>query len=254
MMFDILRTMKKFPDIYNCINEVALVETSPRLMLRQQEMLKIFSDVKISWYQSLKEVVGSKFFIIANEFLDALPIKQYHFENGQAYEIIVSLDENDQFVFGLTPASHGLLDINNLKEHKFLELSMQREGYSELIARKIADGKGEALIIDYGYLTPPGKSTLQAVGHHKKVDIFESIGRSDITSLVDFAALRSSFAKFNIKTEVVTQGDFLFGAGILERAEMLIKASAIRDKIQYQIEKLTSQKEMGELFKVLRTL
>jgi NADH dehydrogenase [ubiquinone] 1 alpha subcomplex assembly factor 7 len=253
MMNDILRTIKSFPSVYQNIQEVALVETSPRLKAVQQEALKTFDAIKISWHTNLEEVSGNKFFIVANEFFDALPIKQYCLKNDKVYEVVISLNDNDNFIYSLIPANNAQLDTYKLKEHQLLELSTQREGYAKIIAKKIANEKGAALIVDYGYLSPPGKSTLQAVKHHKKVGFFESIGDSDITSLVDFSTLKDAFNQFNIETEILTQRDFLLNSGILQRAEMLIKASASHDAISYQIEKLISAKEMGELFKVLIT-
>ena len=69
MMSDILRTMRNFKDIYNSISEVALIETSDKLRIVQENTLKKFDDIKINWYQDLDELNGEKFIIVANEFL-----------------------------------------------------------------------------------------------------------------------------------------------------------------------------------------
>jgi cyclopropane-fatty-acyl-phospholipid synthase len=254
MMRDILRTLKNFPEVYNGIAEVALVETSIQLAEKQKNALKKFSNLNTNHYQNIEEVDGDNFFVLANEFLDALPIKQFVLKDGDIYELVVSLDEKNNFRYGLIPNVNRMINVEQFKDNQLIELSRQRDEYSQSIAKKISNNKGYALIIDYGYLIPPNKSTLQSVSQHKKLDVFDSIGKSDITSLVNFNQLKCVFTEFNISTEINTQRDFLLDLGILQRAEILSRASPENEKITRQMQRLIDKKEMGELFKVLKTM
>lgn len=253
MMSDILRTMQNFKEIYNSIGEVALIETSHKLRMVQENTLKKFDDIKINWYQDLDELHGENFIIVANEFFDAVPIKQYFLKGNKIYEVVISLDKEGYFTFGLVNNVSHLIDINKFGNNKLIELSEQRANYVDKISSKISSNNGGSIIIDYGYLEPLNKSSLQAVKLHKKVELFDNIGESDITSLVDFTSLQKGFEKNNIISNITNQSDFLFKYGIIKRADILVELGALKEKIDFQLNKLTSDKEMGSLFKVLVT-
>ena len=253
MMSDILRAMRNFKDIYNSISEVALIETSHKLRIVQENTLKKFDDMKINWYQDLDELQGENFIIVANEFFDALPIKQYFLKDNKIYEVVVSLDKEGNFTFGLVNNVSQLIDINKFGNNKLIELSEHRANYVDKISSKISSNNGVSIIIDYGYIESLNKSSLQAVKLHKKVKLFDNIGESDITSLVDFTSLQKGFGKNDIISNITNQSDFLLKYGILERGEVLIKSGASKEKIDFQLTKLISDKEMGSLFKVLVT-
>ena len=138
-------------------------------------------------------------------------------------------------------------------KNQLIELSEYRANYVDKISNKIFNNNGGAIIIDYGYIEPLNKSSLQAVKLHKKVELFDNIGESDITSLVDFTSLQKGFEKNNIISNITNQSDFLFKYGILKRGEILVKSGASKEKIDFQLKKLTSNEEMGSLFKVLVT-
>jgi NADH dehydrogenase [ubiquinone] 1 alpha subcomplex assembly factor 7 len=254
MMSDILRTMQNFKEIYNNISEVALIETSSKLQRMQKNTLKNFDNLQINWYQDLDELEGKNFFIVANEFFDALPVKQYLLKEDKIYEVVISLNEENNFTFGLVDNISDIIGIDKFSSNQLIEVSEQRSNYVNKISSKISDNKGLAIIIDYGYINPPNKSTLQAVKKHKKIGLFNNVGESDITSLVDFAKLQENFKKNNIISSIMNQSAFLLRHGISERAKMLVKCGASREKIDYQVNKLISNKEMGDLFKVLITL
>ena len=254
MMRDILRTIQNFKDIYNNICEVALIETSDKLQQVQKNTLKNFNNFQINWYQDLEKLEGKKFLIVANEFFDALPVKQYLLKEDKIYEVVISLNEKNNFTFGLVSDVSNMVDIDKFGNNQLIEVSGYRSNYVNKISRKISDDKGFALIIDYGYLKSPNKSTLQAVMGHKKIGLFDKIGESDLTSLVDFTELQKNFKKNNIISNIMNQSDFLLQYGISERAKMLVKYGASREKIDYQLNKLISNEEMGSLFKVLITI
>lgn len=253
MMKDILRTMQIFKNVFKNIDEVALVETSYKLQQLQKNTLNQFDNVKINWYQDLDELEGENFIIVANEFFDSLPVKQYFLKNNNIYEIVVSLDKDNNFTFGFVDKICNFIDIQKFENNLIIELSEHRKNYIDKISNKITNYKGLAIIIDYGYLKPPNNSTLQAVRHHKKVKLFDNVGDSDITSLVNFASLQEDFKRNNIKSKVTSQANFLLKYGILKRGEMLVKFGAANESIDYQINKLISRDEMGDIFKVLIT-
>ena len=169
MMNDILRTMKNFKDIYHNIHEVALVENSAKFKTIQKSALKTFNKLKINWYTTIENLEGDNFFIIANEFFDALPIRQFYLEGNDVYEIVISLDTKDNFIYGLSKHISRLISVKQFEQKNFIEISECREYYIEQISKKILENRGNAIIIDYGYLQLPGISTLQAVKHQKKL-------------------------------------------------------------------------------------
>ncbi len=252
MMHDILRTAKQFKNFYSNIKEVALIETSPYLVNKQKSRLKDFNNLNITWYTNIDHVKGDNYLIIANEFFDALPIKQFYYKDNKIFEVVISLSDN-KLIYGLIENSSNLITNSHFKNSQFIEISDYRKKYTDHISKKISNDKSIALIIDYGYLKNPNKSTLQAVKNHKKVNLLDNIGYADITSLVNFTDIKNDFIKNNISSNILDQSEFLTKNGIIERAESLIKSRASREKINFQLNKLIANDEMGTLFKVLTT-
>ncbi|MDR3131487.1 MAG: SAM-dependent methyltransferase [Rickettsiales bacterium] len=122
----------------------------------------------------------------------------------------------------------------------------------EIIKRleeKIYNNKGAALIIDYGYVYPEYKSTLQSVKQHKYANFLENVGNSDITALVNFQALRDSLK--HVDCEILTQREFLYLFGIKERTQVLIKNASDEQKNRIFGEFLRLTENMGTLFKAM---
>lgn len=229
LMHDILRSTQVFKDFHTALNNVYMIESSPRLAKLQQAKLQEYNPIIISDITKLR---GENNIIFCNEFFDALPIKQFHLTTGEERKII---NENGlKFTFG---------------EEDIIEKSPESLDCANKIAEKIT--KGFAVIIDYGYTEPPKKSTLQAVKNHKFHNILQDVGEADITALVDFTALQNVFIKKGFKTQISTQNAFLINNGIMLRADKLIKSGADAHKIEQDLDRLISKKQMGELFKVL---
>ncbi|MCA4773816.1 class I SAM-dependent methyltransferase [Wolbachia endosymbiont of Mansonella perstans] len=122
----------------------------------------------------------------------------------------------------------------------------------EIIKRleeKIYNSKGAALIIDYGYVYPEYKSTLQSVKQHKYANFLENVGNSDITALVNFQALRDSLK--HVDCEILTQREFLYLFGIKERTQTLMKNASDKQKNRIFGEFLRLTENMGTLFKAM---
>ena len=101
----------------------------------------------------------------------------------------------------------------------------------ESICKIIKKNKGGILLIDYGYTSSRGMDTLQSLKRHNRNDLFESVGKADITHLVDFSLLKRFFKMKNLfSTKIVTQSFFLKKLGIIERAELLNKNSLFTEQ------------------------
>jgi len=124
------------------------------------------------------------------------------------------------------------------------------------IAGRMAPNGGAGLFLDYGHLQPGVGDTLQALRQHNHEDELANPGEADLTSHVDFAALAATVRAYGLDAHLSTQGDFLLGMGILERAGRLGADGdqAARDKISGDVERLAGPQAMGELFKVLAVL
>ena len=113
------------------------------------------------------------------------------------------------------------------------------------------------MLIDYGYVNIVNKSTLQTVMNNKKMNmrhLFKNLGRSDITSLVNFNLLKEYFSKNNLKIKkIVTQKFFLERMGLIERAKILEKNMTFKQKdyMSSTLMRLLHKELMGDLFKVI---
>ncbi|EAL58292.1 proline dehydrogenase/delta-1-pyrroline-5-carboxylate dehydrogenase [Wolbachia endosymbiont of Drosophila ananassae] len=117
------------------------------------------------------------------------------------------------------------------------------------LEKKIYNNKGAALIVDYGYVYPAYKSTLQSIKQHKYANFLENVGNSDITALVNFQALRDSLK--HVDCEILTQREFLYLFGIKERTQALMKSASDEQKNRIFSEFLRLTENMGTLFKAM---
>ncbi len=117
------------------------------------------------------------------------------------------------------------------------------------LEKKIYNNKGAALIVDYGYVYPAYKSTLQSIKQHKYANFLENVGNSDITALVNFQALRDPLK--HVDCEILTQREFLYLFGIKERTQALMKSASDEQKNRIFSEFLRLTENMGTLFKAM---
>jgi NADH dehydrogenase [ubiquinone] 1 alpha subcomplex assembly factor 7 len=234
MMKDILRATKRVPGFHDNLKGVIILENSTKLMEKQAQALHGYD---VTWVDDISSLPAGNLIIVANEFLDALPIKQFERVGNIFYELGVG--------------NARIAPVN-------LEYACPENGIIEVcpdalyIAEKLAErGNLSALFIDYGYYEPTYKSTLQAVKGHKYHDVFSDVGEADITAHVDFKAFRNIFSKHDIRTNYQTQREFLRNHGIELRANALIKNGANPATIIKALDRLTSPIQMGNLFKVL---
>lgn len=249
LLADILQTAKAFPDFEKALSLYCL-ETNPAHI---DEIKTKLPDSEMTFIHSPAEMPEAPLFFVANEFFDALPIKQYQFQKNHWHERMIGLSENDEMTFALRPHPLPLPRDIKAKENDILEINQSMISLAGSLFDHIKTFKGAGLIIDYGYEEQHMHSTLQAVRAHQKADIFDDIGETDLTTHIDFKALIDLAQKFDIQDfALTTQGDFLSQNGIFERAKILSKSldDEAKETLSSQIKRLTDPDQMGELFKV----
>ena len=200
----------------------------------------------LTWHDSFADVPDGPLLLIANEFFDAIPIRQFEKRHDKWLERCVGAEG-----MGFMPAA---LDNAQGANGDVIEFSPQRSEIAKDIGQRLARHKGCALIIDYGHLqTAPG-DTLQAVRGHEYVAVTDRPGESDITSHVDFEALAKAFSQGGAAVHLaITQRAFLLAMGLEQRAAILSsKADAnSRGILARAVARLAGETEMGNLFKVM---
>jgi SAM-dependent MidA family methyltransferase len=252
LMADLLRATKLLPDFGGAV-QVHLVETSPVLKRKQQAALAALG-LPIQWNERLEDVPKGPLLLVANEFFDALPIRQFIATERGWCERLVGL-EDDRLIFGLRDEAEQSLGkpirIGDVLEWPALSIDIVQE-----FSRRLARGAGAALVIDYGYWGPAFGDTLQALKAHAYVDPLAEPGEADLTTHVDFHRLAQTASAQGLHVHGPgTQGDFLQALGIEARASSLGKRAtpAQATAIDAALARLTErgEKGMGELFKVL---
>ena len=208
---------------------VHLVETSPILQRAQAEAV---SDAQ--WHEAIGDLPAKPLLLVANEFLDALPIRQHIL--GVERHIVV--------------AAGGLAFD---RDGEIVETSPARDGAVAAIATCLAAMGGVAIYIDYGHRRSSTGDTLQAVRGHRYAAVLHDPGEQDLTAHVDFEALAKSASVDGVNvTDVVTQGEWLNRLGIGARAAALADANPeCSEELATAVQRLTGKAEMGELFKVI---
>jgi NADH dehydrogenase [ubiquinone] 1 alpha subcomplex assembly factor 7 len=264
LMADILRAAAVAPEFLADL-EVVMVEASPALQQVQADKLRGPNEgimhADISWQAQFDDHLADRpLFLVANEFFDALPVRQYVKTERGWCERMVTV-QGDRLIFALAPVPAPPTATPAGREAApdggVYETSPASAALAEDIARIIAAKGGAALLIDYGYGEAAGFSeTLQAVSGHRFAEALADPGEDDISAHVDFAALaqagkRGGAAVFG----PVTQGMFLANIGIAERAEQLMKANPENSRdLLTATERLIGNDQMGQLFKVLAFL
>jgi len=209
--------------------EVHLVETSPALRSMQEKALS-----PAHWHDEIPDLPAKPLLLVANEFLDALPIRQ--FVGGVERRVLV--------------AAGGLAFD---RDGDIVETSPAREAAIAAIATCLAAKGGAAVFIDYGHAKSAPGDTLQAVHGHRFAPVLDNPGEQDLTSHVDFEAVAAAARDAGAAvTPLVAQGEWLGRLGIRARAAALGKANPNKAaEIQAALERLIAPDQMGGLFKVI---
>ncbi|MBX7494846.1 SAM-dependent methyltransferase [Qipengyuania sp. 6B39] len=193
--------------------------------------------------------------LAANEFIDALPIRQLVMTDRGWRERMVALDEEGAFAFAAGPNAmdDAVPEAQRAAEPgTVIETCPAAAALVGALAERLDRQGGAALFVDYGHLAARTGSTLQAVRAHEKVGVFDAPGEMDLTAHVDFATLVAISKQAGLATATATQGAWLSAMGIALRAQALVTRSPERAKdVADAHDRLVQPQAMGELFKVL---
>lgn len=248
LMADILRTVARF----DFAPKVHFVENSE--YLRANQLRNVPTASHHDTLESLPKT--GPLLIIANEFFDALPVRQYEATHAGWRERVVVRERGGKFVAmpGTRAVDHLVPpSIRNAPSPTIYETSPDiAEMLFELSARLLVQG-GALLIVDYGYSLPGLGSTLQALKSHVFADPFENPGDHDLSAHVNFPEIVNLGHMRELRVSgPIEQGRWLKALGIEQRVQMLSAAAPDRaDDIQNMRDRLVEPAEMGTLFKVL---
>ena len=186
LMADALRAARALP-AFSAALKVHLVEISPVLRARQAAALAACGH-QPHWHESVADALEGPVILVANEFLDALPVRQFQCRNGVWHERLVGLNGEGSLSYGLSPVVASRL-IDNAPDGSIIERADMALGLVSDIARHVSAHGGAALLIDYGAMQSGYGDTLQGVKKHRFVDVFAEPGEADLTVQVDFAAM-----------------------------------------------------------------
>ena len=254
MMKVIIETLKNFPDCFNACSFI--IHEKSNFLINQQKKNLNFKNVL--WIKNIKKINSYPTLYLANEFFDAIPIKQFFKRKEGWVERFVELKNKKKATFKERKANIKKLEQNlNFeisKNQNIIEYSPKAFEYLKIICDKIQREEGGILIIDYGYLNSEMHDTLQAINNHKYSNVLENIGNSDITYNISFNLFQKLIKQFhNLNSVVTNQKKFLTSMGILQRAEIISKNIPFSKKTDlfYRIRRLIDKNQMGELFKVM---
>ena len=254
MMKVLLESFQNFPSFLESCN-IIIHEKSPILIKIQKEKL---SKSKIIWVSQINKIKKNPSIFIANEFFDAMPIRQFRKQGNIWYEKFVNFENYSKasFIEKKTDIKkiEKRLNFKISQNQNFIEYSEFGFDYLKNISNIIKKNTGGLLIIDYGYLEKKMKNTLQAVSNHKFANILDNIGGVDITHNINFELFKKFTQKLGgLDNNLNTQKNFLIKMGIKERAEILSRNKNFSKKadIFYRLNRLIDEKQMGTLFKVM---
>ena len=187
LCLDLLKTFKKFKNFYNSL-EINLLEISDKL--KNIQKVKI-NNKKVKWIKKINQINSGPIIFIANEFFDALPIKQIYKKDKLFFEKHISLStDNKKLIFLNKKANKSLIkrikELDLISSGNTIEYPIEALKFLEIISKKIKKFNGGLLAFDYGYKGKINKDTLQSVKKHKYTNLFFSPGHSDITSHINF--------------------------------------------------------------------
>ena len=257
LMADIIRAAELRPAFIKAA-KIWLVETSGRLRHEQQQRLRKIAP-PIDWADSIDDVPEGPALIIANEFFDCLPIRQFIRTEAGWRERLIGLTPDEAalaFIQALAPPSPEtpLPPIDNIDVNAVFEICEEQAILGEIIASRLIEQNGRALLIDYGRIQSGPGETLQAVRGHEYWPVLASPGRADITAHVDFDQLSRTVIEAGAGVYGPTpQGSLLQSLGLGMRVERLCEGKTAQEQAEIHAgaHRVSSPSQMGEIFKAL---
>ncbi|QHC34761.1 class I SAM-dependent methyltransferase [Komagataeibacter xylinus] len=249
LMADALRLLRRVAPACHAAARVHLIETSPRLRACQKVALKDATPTPVNWHDGLASLPEGPFILLGNEFVDALPIRQF-VRHGQGWaERFVQAGRFVEQAAVLPPGHPALA--RSVPEGDVLETCQPALDFVSTLAARLQRGRGAALLIDYGYDAPAWGDSLQALRAGQPVDPLCDPGTADLTAHVDFASMAQAAGGVDVWGSV-KQGDFLGALGLGARCEQLARAAPDQaHDIRAAARRLAAPEQMGRLFRVL---
>lgn len=257
LMTDALRAMGVVPSIHEAA-KCHLVEISPILRERQAQALAA-APCPVEWHTHFSQIEAGPAIVIANEFFDALPIRQFVKQGASWHERLVTVNDTGDFQFQLshapiTNAPYPLGNISSADDGSIFETREASHDMIAHIANRAAQHPLAALIIDYGFEGQGVGETLQALHEQQYSDPLRAQGETDLTAHVDFDSMTQVASNSGLRAlGPISQSRFLLALGLAHRVEKLL-ANASEDQAGTLVsgaQRLIDPNDMGELFKVL---
>jgi NADH dehydrogenase [ubiquinone] 1 alpha subcomplex assembly factor 7 len=257
LLADALRAWRSVPKFLDSAS-IALIETSPVLRETQKQTLRA-SPAPLCWYESLEDVPHGPLIVIANEFIDALPVRQFVRQDGVWHERCVMLNDTGDFVFcaGATGDRDALppsLQSMDAADGAVVETRPAVAPLLSGLAARAKQAPVAMLIADYGHERSGIGDTLQGVRRHRFADPLAMPGDADLTAHVDFAALKQTATDLGLAAfGPMPQGEFLLKLGLAERCDNLARNATEpqRAAVLSGVARLADPRQMGLLFKMI---
>ena len=252
---DALRAVSKTAPTFAAAADIHLVETSP--VLREHQRTALPAGTTPTWHETVEDVPVGPILVVANEFFDALPIRQYvKSAEGWRERCIGLAGDGQRFAFADVPCPPPDLPpaLASAHDGAVVEVCEAGVAITGAIGERVARDGGAALVIDYGHARSAPGDTLQAVRRHAFADVLDRPGETDLTTHVDFEALGNAATAAGARVfGPVPQGVFLGRLGIEARAATLARGADADQTtaIHSALRRLAHPREMGLLFKVL---
>lgn len=257
LMADLLRTAAQISPNFVRAKNLMLLDSNKTLRAQQAEKLQAHKPRWMSDVLDLgKEDMPGPLLVLGNEFIDALPVRQFVRRPEGWCETLVGL-KGQEFGFlhsAPAPEYEELLGLPHAAEDTIREISPARAAVVQQLAEALNAKKGAVLLIDYGYEQFSGHSSLLAYHKHRPVEFTHLPGETDLTALVDFSVCTNILAAAGLKTKTIqTQAQWLRAQGAEWRAAQLCTAGPAQGfQISLGLSRLLLPSQMGSVFKVLQ--
>jgi NADH dehydrogenase [ubiquinone] 1 alpha subcomplex assembly factor 7 len=247
LMRDAQRAARAMPQFLDAAT-THLIEVSASLRAAQEQTLASL-DRRATWHRALDQVPPGAAIVVANEFLDALPIRQLVYQGDAWHERVIGVGPDSSLRFAVGPR----VEFSGTAPENGAIVELRAGEDDVLRALALRTDPCAALFIDYGPAEPSTGDTLQAVRRHAYADPLAEPGTADLTAHVQFAALAEKARAAGLATHgPITQAEFLGRLGIVERTQRLMAANPERaGEIEAAAQRLISPAGMGGLFKVI---
>jgi NADH dehydrogenase [ubiquinone] 1 alpha subcomplex assembly factor 7 len=243
LMSDALRAVRSAAPGFAGALRVHLIETSPRLRAVQATRTP-----DATWHDDLAGVPGGPMILLANEFLDALPIRQFVRRGNGWLERFVA-----DGAWLECPTDPADVPDRTASEGDVVEINEPSRAFVSDVATRLAREAGAALLFDYGPMQSAAGDSLQALADKRPVNPLSVAGTADLTAHVDFADLAALARAAGAQVQgPEPQGTLLTTLGLFQRTVRLVRAQPGQEAaLVAAARRLVDHAAMGELFKVL---